>query len=190
MTRGILKPRKNGSKLEKPLGLAQRFFYFIDKYIMYVIIFKNENHSQFLGGDGLKREYNTEQKRKITEFLKNNANRHWTASEIANAVCDEGLGKSTAYRIISKLFESGVLRRFETASTKSFVYQYVGLNDDCDSHFHLKCAKCGRLLHMHCPELEHVKKHIIDDHNFIIGSKRAVIYGECTDCAIGNEASK
>ncbi len=138
----------------------------------------------------MKREYNTEQKRRITEFLKENSARHWSASEIAAAVCDEHLGKSTVYRLISKLFESGIIRRFETAGSKSFVYQYAGENSDCDSHFHLKCVKCGRLVHMHCHELVAVKEHIIDEHNFIIGSKRAILYGECTDCAIESKAEK
>lgn len=138
----------------------------------------------------MKREYNTEQKRKIIEFLKTNKDKHWTAAEIAAAVCDEHLGKSTVYRLISRLFEAGVIRRFESSGSKSFVYQYAGHDLDCDSHFHLKCVKCGRLVHMHCAELEHVKKHIIDDHNFIIGSKRAVLYGECTSCAVGNEVAK
>lgn len=138
----------------------------------------------------MKREYNTEQKRRIIDFLKNNANRHFTAAEITAAVCDANLGKSTVYRLISKLFEAGVIRRFETAGIKSFVYQYAGEDHDCDSHFHLKCVKCGRLIHMHCEELTAVKKHIVEDHDFIIGSKRAVLYGECINCAIGNEAAK
>lgn len=133
----------------------------------------------------MKKEYNTEPKKLINEFLKQNSDRHFTVDEIAEAVCsgDKSAGKSTVYRHISKLLESGAVRRFETPGVKSFVYQYSGVSEHCDSHYHLKCVKCGRLIHLECAKMDEVRQHILADHNFIIGSNRAVLYGECGICA-------
>ncbi len=134
----------------------------------------------------MKKEYNTEPKKLITDFLKQNSDRHFTVEEISNAVCngETKAGKSTVYRQVSKLFEMGVIRRFETNGKKSFVYQYADKHDDCDHHYHLKCTKCGRLIHMECSKLDEVKKHILEEHGFIVGSSQAVLYGECKDCIV------
>ena len=130
----------------------------------------------------MKKQYNTEQKRMIIEFLQNNRERHFTVEEITSAVCNEGAGKSTVYRQISKLLEAGVVRRFETKDKSSFVYQYADAHEDCDSHYHLKCIKCGRLIHMECSHLNEVQQHIKAEHKFILGHSGSVLYGECVSC--------
>lgn len=134
----------------------------------------------------MKKEYNTEPKKLINDFLKQNSDRHFTVDQIAEAVSvgEKSAGKSTVYRHVSKLLESGVIRRFETPGIKNFVYQYSGDTDRCDSHYHLKCVKCGRLIHLECVKMDSLREHILEDHSFIIGSHRAVIYGECASCAL------
>ena len=130
------------------------------------------------------KEDNTAQKKQIIAFLKLHSDHHYTVDEITKAVStDRGAGKSTVYRQISKLMQSGVIRRFETPGVKSFVYQYANHHDNCDSHYHLKCVKCGRLIHLECSKLDEVRAHIISEHDFIIGCGESVIYGQCTACA-------
>ncbi len=126
--------------------------------------------------------YKTEQRSAVIEFLKQNRDRHFTVSEIADSVKSMGAGKSTVYRHISNLYEAGVIRRFETGNSKKFVYQYADTHDDCDNHYHLKCAKCGRLIHMDCAKLSEVAEHIKSEHNFILGNGRAILYGKCVRC--------
>ena len=122
--------------------------------------------------------------KRIIDFLKSNKDRHFTAFEIADSVCgDNGSGKSTVYRHITKLLESGEIRRFESRGNNSFVYQYSSENEKCDEHYHLKCVCCGRLIHMECKRLDDVRNHINEEHNFIIGCDRAVLYGKCSECA-------
>ncbi len=131
----------------------------------------------------MKKEYNTEQKRAVLDFFCENRDRHFTVSEVSSAVEHMGAGKSTVYRQISKLFNEGTLRRFEVSDSRQFVYQFAGSHGDCDSHFHLKCVKCGRLIHMECSELKAVSKHIEKEHSFVLGFGRSVLYGECSSCA-------
>ncbi|MBE6798357.1 MAG: transcriptional repressor [Ruminococcaceae bacterium] len=131
----------------------------------------------------MKKEYNTEQKRRIVGFLCANRDRHFTVEEIAAEVCNgSNLGKSTVYRHISKLLESGEIRRFEVDNSRNFVYQYADVHDGCNTHYHLKCVKCGRFIHMECQQLDLVREHIKEEHGFIIGQNRAVLYGQCSDC--------
>lgn len=131
----------------------------------------------------MKKEYNTEKKKLITAFLREHSERHFTVEEIADALASHGIAASTVYRNVAKLHEAGEVRRFETEGCDSFVYQYADLKQTCDSHYHLKCTKCGRLIHMECSKMDAVRDHIISEHDFIIGYGRSVIYGECASCA-------
>lgn len=132
------------------------------------------------------KNYNTEQKKRVIDFFKENRDQHFTVTEIANAVCESGAGKSTVYRHVSNLLESGVIRRFESGDSRQFVYQFADRHDNCNEHYHLKCVKCGRLIHMDCTRLNEVSEHIKSKHNFIIGSNGAILYGECVSCATKN----
>lgn len=126
--------------------------------------------------------YMTSHKKRILDFLIEHKDHHYTIDEIIHAlsVGDKKPGKSTVYRQISALLEDGVIRRFEAAGADSFVYQYaVGVG--CEHHFHLKCSRCGNLLHMECDQLREVREHILKDHGFLIGGN-AVIYGVCAAC--------
>lgn len=128
------------------------------------------------------RKYMTNQKKELLAFLQQYADRHFTVEQIVEGMGGEKAGKSTVYRQIAKLAEEGTVRRFEAPDSKSFVYQFAGETGGCDCHFHLKCLKCGRLIHMECAQLTAVQQHIAAEHNFLIGSHRAVLYGECIDC--------
>ena len=129
--------------------------------------------------------YMTGHKKQILDFLIAHRDRHYTVEEILAALPDgeEKPGKSTVYRQISRLMEDGVIRRFEAAGTDSFVYQYA-VGEDCEHHFHLKCARCGKLIHMECDKLRQVRAHIQKEHGFLIGGS-SVIYGICAGCAAG-----
>ena len=119
--------------------------------------------------------YMTSHKKRILDFLIEHKDHHYTIDEIIHAlsVGDKKPGKSTVYRQISALLEDGVIRRFEAAGADSFVYQYaVGVG--CEHHFHLKCSRCGNLLHMECDQLREVRRHILEDHGFLIGGNAVI----------------
>jgi len=126
--------------------------------------------------------YMTNHKKQILDFLIQNKDRHYTVEEIIEALSENAArpGKSTVYRQIAALTAEGVVRRFESAETDSFVYQYAaGVN--CEHHFHLKCTGCGKLIHMECAALEQVRSHIQKEHGFRIGGS-SIIYGVCGRC--------
>ncbi len=127
--------------------------------------------------------YMTNHKKRILDFLSQHRDRHFTIEEIVDAlsVGDTRPGRSTVYRQMSALLDDGVVRRFEAPHLNCFVYQYaVGVN--CEHHFHLKCSRCGKLVHMECEQLKEVQHHILEEHGFRIGGS-SIIYGICADCA-------
>ena len=54
--------------------------------------------------------YDTEARRTLCEFMKNNAERQFTAEELCAAV-SHSAGKSTVYRLIARLCDEGEIRR-------------------------------------------------------------------------------
>jgi len=130
--------------------------------------------------------YQTKQKKQLIYFFKNNTKKPFSMNEIINSVCPDGKGKSTIYRIMSQLTNTGVLIKMQDDS-KSVLYQYVGEGTDCSSHFHLKCSECGNLIHLDCDHINKISQHIFDEHNFILDMKKTVLYGICRNCSLKEE---
>ena len=127
--------------------------------------------------------YNTEKKLLITDFLKNHKDEAFTIDEIVIALSPSGAGKSTYYRIISKMVKNGEIRKITDEHSRHTTYQYLG-NNDCHEHLHLTCKECGRLIH-----LDHETTHLIEEK--IILSTRftidegSLIFGICRGCEEG-----
>ena len=131
--------------------------------------------------------YNTEQRKIITDFFEMNFERAMTVEEAAEGIASycrkEGLaapGKSTVYRLVSKLCEEDVLRRF-ARDDKRFVYQLAACPED-EPHLHMKCRDCGRLFHMEHSESDRLLREIMRSNGFSVDEERTVLYGTCTDC--------
>ncbi len=128
-------------------------------------------------------KYNTKQKQILIEYLNANKNRHLSIAEIAKGIGDSGIGKSTVYRRITELCEEGVVRRFRGKDGKSVVYQYMENDKNCNSHFHLKCTRCGALQHLNCESMDKINNHIKEHHGFMVDIGTTVLYGLCSSCS-------
>ena len=126
--------------------------------------------------------YNTKQKQILIDYFIKNSDKHYSIKEITDAVSDYKIGKSTVYRLIDKMTKDGSVRRFNGNDGKSVLYQYIGNNHGCDKHFHLKCTKCGLLIHLECEYMNRFNKHIEADHKFEIDNSKTLIYGICSNC--------
>ena len=80
--------------------------------------------------------YKTIQYKSLCDFFERGTKEQYTSDEIIEAVCPEGAGKSTVYRQLAKMTETGELRKFHDG--KHILYQYSHISPDCGSHFHLK----------------------------------------------------
>lgn len=128
--------------------------------------------------------YNTKQKTAIMQCIKKAEDKHFTVDSLCEmlANCGETAGRTTVYRFVEKLSDEGVLQKFVMPSGESACYQYVGEHNDCHEHFHLKCEKCGSLIHMECDEFESLGTHIKNHHGFSMNPLKTVIYGICERC--------
>lgn len=129
--------------------------------------------------------YNTRQRDEIVEFFGKHRGCCFTAKELIKSG-EISVGAATVYRTLSKLTDQGVLKRY-TGDGDGASYQ-LNESKKCDSHFHLRCEKCGTIIHMDCEFMAEMKKHIEQSHCFTVDIGKTIIYGLCGECE--NETKK
>lgn len=127
--------------------------------------------------------YQTRQGEQILDYLASLGGAHVTAQGIAGHFGGQKppIGKTTVYRHLEKLVESGRVRRYFLEGD-SACYQYVENGAACRNHFHFKCETCGELIHLDCDVLDDVALHVRRSHRFTINPLKTVFYGLCGDC--------
>lgn len=134
-----------------------------------------------------KMSYNTKQRDEIVEFFGRHRGDCFTAKDIIKSG-EISVGEATVYRTLSKLANQGVLKRY-TGDGAGASYQ-LNEGESCNSHFHLKCESCGRLIHMDCGFMADMKKHIESSHDFTVDIGKTVIYGLCGECGSKRKEEK
>jgi len=123
--------------------------------------------------------YNTKQRDEIVDFFNRHRGGCFTAKDIIVSG-EVTVGEATVYRTLTKLANQSTLRRFSGDGAGAY-YQMID-DKGCSSHFHLKCDRCQRLIHMDCSFMKEMQRHIEESHGFAIDVGRTVIYGLCEDC--------
>ncbi len=131
--------------------------------------------------------YKTRQRTLVVSLLERLGDRHLTAEEIVSLLAAEGnpVGKATVYRCLDRLVEQGTARKFLLGEGECACYQYQA--GDCHSHYHLKCARCGALLHLECSYIDGMAEHLKATHGFLLDPSKIVLYGLCERCAAQKE---
>ena len=124
--------------------------------------------------------YNTEQKRLLVDFFKNNPDSSYTVEEIVKKTGDK-LAKSTVYRLIVRLTEEGILKRMTRGNSRTFVYQMIA-GENCHTHLHLRCTDCGRVIHMKESLSNELLAAIRQENSFFVSEKETLILGKCALC--------
>lgn len=131
------------------------------------------------------REYNTEQKKILTDFLRKNHERSYTIEELSQELKstynNSAPGKSTVYRLISHLVEKGQVSRLPKGRGRSFVYQSLECNK-CHTHLHMRCVSCGRLFHLDDDLSEELLVKVRELCGFSVNEKDSVLLGSCNSC--------
>lgn len=136
---------------------------------------ENENNSQI----GVKMSYNTEKRNAILAFFKKNPSSSYTAEELCSYILPDGKGKSTVYRLLSKLSAEGLLKKLQVESTRASSYQYVGFH--CQEHLHLKCKECGALIHLDAGMSHLLSEELLTSSGFRLDCG-TMLYGVCENC--------
>ncbi|MCR4842231.1 MAG: transcriptional repressor [Eubacterium sp.] len=132
-------------------------------------------------------KYKTKQREILLDYLVTVPGEHITAGDVCEYFRRQGapIGQSTIYRQLEKLVDEGVVNKYVIDSHSPACFEYIG--EEChhghEVCFHCKCERCGKLIHLHCEELEEFGVHLCKEHNFRMDPVRTVIYGVCAECA-------
>ena len=128
--------------------------------------------------------YRTKAQAELLAFMKSTPGVHHTAAEIRDHFSSEGcpIGTATIYRQLEHFVEEGCIQRYIVGSGDSACYAYVESSAEGSSHFHCKCERCGRLIHLDCDELSEIRDHLLKHHGFAWNTGMTVFYGICDKC--------
>lgn len=134
------------------------------------------------------RSYNTKSRKYIMEFLQSNSATTVAVSNILEYLSSKGISVNftTVYRYLNKLANERKIIKITDESGKA-VFQFVGNKNSCSEHIHIKCTHCGKLEHIECDFMEHIKKHLYEGHGFTIKCDGSILYGICADCKNKNK---
>ena len=126
--------------------------------------------------------YQTRQQEAIEALFSAREQDCLTAEEVHQALMESGMdiGKTTVYRAITRLCQTGRLRKYiahDSGGAARFQY-----NPCRESHLHIRCIQCGALAHLHCDEVESFSRHLTHHHGFTLDEGQTILYGFCENC--------
>ena len=131
-------------------------------------------------------QYRTQQREELLAYLRSVPGRHVTVADICDYLREQGrpVGTSTIYRHLERMVDEGLVNKYILDAGSPACFEYIGDDGACGESvcFHCKCEKCGKLIHLHCGELEEISVHLLKEHQFSIDTRRTVFYGLCHDC--------
>ncbi len=131
-------------------------------------------------------KYKTKQRELLLGYLETVPGIHFTASDLCGYCKEQGvpIAPATIYRQLENLVDEGILNKYIIDGKTPACFEYVGPETHADAEicFHCKCEKCGKLIHLHCEELEELQIHLQEGHHFKMDPKRTVFYGLCEEC--------
>lgn len=135
--------------------------------------------------------YKTKQKSVILDFLKKNCDREFTVDGLVELLKAQSVtvGRTTVYRYLDYLVRTGDVRKFVSDKTRQATFQYIEHKHECEEHMHLKCMKCGKLIHLSCDFMNGVCKHILSHHGFVVDNAKTTLLGLCEDCCKEEQAN-
>jgi Fur family ferric uptake transcriptional regulator len=152
-----------------------------------MIKWKRFSYSISVWGEFMKRpsNYHTKQRDIIVSYLCSLGHAHVTAGRMTEYFKEQGvrIGLTTIYRQLDKLVQEGVVGKYTADGVSGACYQYIGKDNDVDkNHYHLKCEKCGDLIHLQCNHVEALGRHFLENHLFALDSQKTLFYGTCNKC--------
>ena len=124
--------------------------------------------------------YNTKQRKILIDALESHRDETLTAEQIAEFAGKDSISRSAVYRNLSALEAQGLVKRIVTNGSNKVSYRYTG-SENCKSHLHLECSKCGKTFHLDRPSTENLIDAVMQDSDFKIDSA-SVLYGVCGKC--------
>ncbi len=128
--------------------------------------------------------YQTKPRKQLIDYLKSHPDQSFTAEELTTALKlhyhNDSPGKSTVYRLIRKLEQEGLVKRFDEDGSNRAYYRFTDLQ--CCDHLHLKCTGCGKLIHMKSAASHQLLADILRNDGFAVDGHQTILFGKCNLC--------
>jgi len=122
--------------------------------------------------------YNTKQRQILLDTFKNNKNKSFNAKDLLLLLSND-LSKATLYRELDSLEKENIINKYFNQVNNSFEYQYNNIEEHCNSHLHMKCLTCGRVIHLHGLLNKEITNNEI---SFKVDFTHSLIMGTCKEC--------
>jgi Fur family ferric uptake transcriptional regulator len=131
------------------------------------------------------RKYNTKSKEAIMSYINGHKEHSFSAYDVNDYMQKNGINVNitTIYRNLDKLTEEGAIMKYKTAEDEFCRYQIVKPDATCESHIHMQCRKCGKVLHLECQFMEEITHHLYEHHGFTLECHGSVLMGLCSECS-------
>ncbi len=129
--------------------------------------------------------YKTKQRDLILSYFLEHKTQHTTADDILDYFrrAQNPIGKSTVYRYLNILVNQGIVKKYSIEEGDCACYQYCEECRNYNNIFHLKCSKCGKVIHIECNTLVKLNDDIFKRFNFKVDSSKTILYGLCENCS-------
>ena len=128
-------------------------------------------------------EYKTQTRQMILDFMAENPDRVFKASEVAEKL--PSISLSTIYRNLSRLEKSGCVQVVGADDNKELQYRYTGPGK-CQEKMHMVCKNCGKFFHLEGPALKILTHSVEVLSGFVLDEQQSVLKGCCADCSQGD----
>ncbi|MBQ7935549.1 MAG: transcriptional repressor [Clostridia bacterium] len=127
--------------------------------------------------------YQTRPLKQLLDFFAAHPEQSYTVDELTAGLAvqyqEDAPGKSTVYRLISRLEKEQKIKRFEKEGSHCAYYQITACTHN---HLHLKCTGCGKLFHMKETASEHLLQDVLNNAGFSVDQQQTVLFGKCAGC--------
>ena len=132
----------------------------------------------------MKSVYKTKAREVIIAYLKEHSEQRLTARELYEAVCEQDveINRTTVYRNLDRLCETGEIMRFKEPNQDAWYYQYSEKHEHCNSHIHGQCSVCGRIFHLDKPFVDDFADAMLKEYGLDIDPVGTIILGRCSKC--------
>lgn len=132
----------------------------------------------------MKKEYRTKYKDDIMEYLRQNRDMRFCASDVFDYMNGKGvtINLTTVYRNLDKMTENGILLKSKNPADESCFYQYTEPDSHCKEHLHIQCKKCGKIIHLEGSFMKDFSDYVQAAHGFILDYRDSMIIGICEAC--------
>ncbi len=108
------------------------------------------------------------------------SHKHFDADELVAdlRVTESNVSRSTVYRTLRLLVDSGLLREFRLANRTVYEHDF-----GYPSHDHMHCTQCDAIVEFRNEEIRRIRDQVAAEHGFRAESHRFVVEGVCTECS-------